>query len=100
MGDHQGHDRPRLDGRYGRLPRARQGGDGPSAQPQRRPGDVWPVPEKITDAVLDALSDHEKHSMPLLEDEAMGRQFTLLLFNLLGERGIHDAYSGGRFTDL
>jgi len=38
--------------------------------------------------------------MPLLEDEAMGRQFTLLLFNLLGERGIHDAYSGGRFTDL
>lgn len=30
-------------------------------------------PKKVTDAVLDALSDHEKFSMPLLEDEEIGR---------------------------
>ncbi|WP_255317597.1 hypothetical protein [Cobetia marina] len=30
-------------------------------------------PKKVTDAMLDALSDHEKLSMPLLEDEETGR---------------------------
>lgn len=29
-------------------------------------------PKKFTDALLDALSDHEKLSMPLLEDEETG----------------------------
>ena len=43
-------------------------------------------PKKVTDAVLDALSDHEKLSMPLLEDEATGRQFALLILKLLAGR--------------
>lgn len=43
-------------------------------------------PKKVTDAVLDALSDHEKLSMPLLEDEETGRQFALLVLKLLAGR--------------
>ena len=43
-------------------------------------------PKKVTDAVLDALSDHEKLSMPLLEDEETGRQFALLILKLLARR--------------
>ena len=43
-------------------------------------------PKKVTDAVLDALSDHEKLSMPLLEDEETGRQFALLILKLLAGR--------------
>lgn len=38
---------------------------------------------KVTDAVFDALSDHEVLSMPLLEDEKTGRQFALLSLRLL-----------------
>lgn len=45
-------------------------------------------PKKVTDAVLDALSDHEKLSMPLLEDEATGRQFALLILKLLAGREV------------
>ncbi|WP_431025626.1 type I restriction endonuclease subunit R [Halomonas sp. H5] len=48
-------------------------------------------PKKVTDAVLDALSDHEKLSMPLLEDEETGRQFALLILKLLAGRS-------GRYT--
>ncbi|WP_355660382.1 type I restriction endonuclease subunit R [Halomonas salifodinae] len=40
-------------------------------------------PKKVTDAVLDALSDHEKLSMPLLDDEETGRQFAFLILKLL-----------------
>lgn len=43
-------------------------------------------PKKVTDAVLDALSDHEKLSMPLLEDEESARQFALLILKILAVR--------------
>ena len=48
-------------------------------------------PKKVTDAVLDALSDHEKLSMPLLEDEETGRQFALLILKLLAGRSNRDS---------
>ncbi|MDT0502579.1 type I restriction endonuclease [Halomonas sp. PAR7] len=48
-------------------------------------------PKKVTDAVLDALSDHEKLSMPLLEDEETGRQFALLILKLLAGRSSCDS---------
>lgn len=51
-------------------------------------------PKKVTDAVLDALSDHEKLSMPLLEDEDTGRQFALLIPKLLGGRSGRDSQTG------
>ncbi len=47
-------------------------------------------PKKFTDAVLDALSDHEKLSMPLLEDEETSRQFALLISKLLAGRSGRD----------
>lgn len=40
----------------------------------------------VTDVVLDAMSDHEKLSMPLLENEEIGRQFALLILKLLAGR--------------
>ncbi|WP_221621147.1 hypothetical protein [Halomonas sp. YLB-10] len=43
-------------------------------------------PKKVTDAVLDAFSEHEKLSMPLLENEETGRQFTLLILKLIADR--------------
>ncbi|MBZ9539787.1 type I restriction endonuclease subunit R [Modicisalibacter tunisiensis] len=43
-------------------------------------------PKRVTDAVLDAMSDHEKLSMPLLEDEKTGREFALLILKLLAGR--------------
>ncbi|MDZ7852028.1 MAG: hypothetical protein U5L98_05085 [Halomonas sp.] len=43
-------------------------------------------PKRVTDAVLDAMNDHEKLSMPLLEDEETGRQFALLILKLMTER--------------
>ncbi|MGY6566986.1 MAG: type I restriction endonuclease subunit R [Halomonadaceae bacterium] len=49
-------------------------------------------PKKVTDAVLDALSDHEKLSMPLLEDEDTGRQFALLILKLLAGRSEKSEY--------
>ncbi|WP_302140996.1 type I restriction endonuclease subunit R [Halomonas alkalicola] len=52
-------------------------------------------PKKVTDAVLDALNDHEKLSMPLLEDEETGRKFALLILKLLaGRGGFADAHFG------
>ncbi|XKF14940.1 DEAD/DEAH box helicase family protein [Halomonas sp. BLK-85] len=44
-------------------------------------------PKRVTDAVLDAITDHEKLSMPLLENEETGRQFALLILKLLAGRG-------------
>jgi len=41
------------------------------------------LPKKVTDAVLDAMGDHEKLSMPLLENEDAGRQFALLILRML-----------------
>lgn len=49
-------------------------------------------PKKVTDAVLDALSDHEKLSMPLLENEETGRQFALLILKLLTVRSGKSEY--------
>lgn len=43
-------------------------------------------PKQVTDAVLNAMNDHEKLSMPLLEDEKTGREFALLILNLLAGR--------------
>jgi type I restriction enzyme R subunit len=43
-------------------------------------------PKRVTDAVLDAMNDHEKLSMPLLENEETGRQFALLILKLLAGR--------------
>ncbi|MDR5862438.1 DEAD/DEAH box helicase family protein [Halomonas campisalis] len=51
-------------------------------------------PKKVTDAVLDAMSDHEKLSMPLLEDEETGRQFALLILKLLAGRTGGDVQPG------
>jgi len=51
-------------------------------------------PKRVTDAVLDALSDHEKLSMPLLEDEERGKQFALLILKLLAGRAGRDAQTG------
>ncbi|MBG57934.1 MAG: restriction endonuclease subunit R [Porticoccus sp.] len=44
-------------------------------------------PKKVTDAVLDAMNDHEKMSLPLLADEERGRQFALLILRLLATGG-------------
>jgi len=41
------------------------------------------LPQKVTDAVLDAMGDHEKLSMPLLESEEAGRRFTLTILRML-----------------
>lgn len=49
------------------------------------------LPNKVTDAVLDALSDHEKLYMPPLEDEK-GEQFTLLILKLSAGRGGRNEY--------
>ncbi|MBR9880916.1 MAG: hypothetical protein GYB17_15620 [Gammaproteobacteria bacterium] len=49
------------------------------------------LPNKVTDAVLDALSDHEKLCMPPLEDEK-GEQFTLLILKLSAGRGGRNEY--------
>lgn len=51
-------------------------------------------PKKVTDAVLDALSDHEKLSMPLLEDEETGKLFALLIPKLLAGRSGRDSQTG------
>jgi type I restriction enzyme R subunit len=51
-------------------------------------------PKRVTDAVLDAMSDHEKLSMPLLEDEEIGRQFALLILKLLVGRASKDEQPG------
>ncbi|WP_191236789.1 hypothetical protein [Cobetia marina] len=48
-------------------------------------------PKKVTDAMLDALSDHEKIRMPLLEDEETGRQFALVIQKLLAGRSSNDS---------
>lgn len=50
--------------------------------------------KKVIDAVFDALSDHEKLSMPLLGDEETGRQFALLIPKLLAGRLGKDAQLG------
>ncbi|WP_438766583.1 type I restriction endonuclease subunit R [Kushneria sp. TE3] len=50
-------------------------------------------PRRVTDAVLDAMSDHEKLSMPLLEKEEAGREFALLVLKLLAGRVNQDRSS-------
>lgn len=41
------------------------------------------LPKKVTDAVLDALGDQEKLSLPLLESEEAHWKFTLEVLRLL-----------------
>lgn len=43
-------------------------------------------PKRVADAVLDAIGDNEKLSMPILESEETGRQFALLILQLLAGR--------------
>lgn len=43
-------------------------------------------PKRITDTVLNAMSDHEKFSMPLLEIDTAGEKFALLILYLLPGR--------------
>ncbi|MDR5899985.1 DEAD/DEAH box helicase family protein [Halomonas vilamensis] len=49
-------------------------------------------PKRVTDAVIDAMSDHEKLTMPVLENEETGKQFALLILKLLAGRDT-DRYS-------
>jgi len=51
-------------------------------------------PKRITDAVLDSMSDHEKHSMPLQEGEETGKQFALLILKRLAGRLIRNEQAG------
>lgn len=53
-------------------------------------------PKKVTDAVLDALSDHEKISTLSVEDEETGRQFSLLILKLLTGRWNHEIHARKR----
>jgi len=43
-------------------------------------------PKRVADAVLDAIGDNEKLSMPILENDETGRQFALLILQLLAGR--------------
>ena len=43
-------------------------------------------PKQVSDAVLDAIGDQEKLSVPVLESEETGRQFALLILRLLAGR--------------
>ncbi|MCK0744268.1 hypothetical protein [Chromohalobacter nigrandesensis] len=52
--------------------------------------------KKVTDAVLGSMSDQEKLSMPLLENEEAGRQFALLILKLLAGRADEKYSSKGR----
>ncbi|WBF16926.1 hypothetical protein [Halomonas elongata] len=52
-------------------------------------------PEKVPDAVLYVLSDHEKQSMPQLGDEETGRRFALLILKLLAGRSSNASYRRG-----
>ncbi|WP_447529518.1 type I restriction endonuclease subunit R [Vreelandella sp. TE19] len=51
-------------------------------------------PKKVTDAVIDALGDQETLSMPVLENEEMGRQFAQLILKLLVGRGACNVQPG------
>ena len=43
-------------------------------------------PKRVADAVLDAIGDQEKLSVPILENDETGRQFALLILQLLAGR--------------
>ncbi|WP_240493108.1 hypothetical protein [Kushneria phosphatilytica] len=43
-------------------------------------------PKRVEQAIIDAISDHEKLSMPLLENEKTGQEFSLLILKLLAGR--------------
>lgn len=47
-------------------------------------------PKRVADAVLDAIGDQEKLSVPILESEKTGRQFALLILQLLAGRNQPD----------
>ncbi|WFE68184.1 hypothetical protein P8S54_08145 [Thiomicrospira sp. R3] len=40
-------------------------------------------PKRVIDTVLDAMTDHEKLSMEVLENPDVGRRFAMLLLKLL-----------------
>jgi type I restriction enzyme R subunit len=43
-------------------------------------------PRRLIDVVLDAMQDNEKLSMQVLEDDAKGREFAMLILDLLAGR--------------
>jgi hypothetical protein len=45
------------------------------------------VPKTVTDAVLDALDYNETRSGPILDSDETGRQFALVILQLLAGRG-------------
>ena len=40
-------------------------------------------PKRVTDTVLDAMTDHEKLAMQVLDSPEKGREFALLILRLL-----------------
>jgi type I restriction enzyme R subunit len=40
-------------------------------------------PKRVVDTVLDAMTDHEKLSLEVLDNEDAGRQFALLVLKIL-----------------
>lgn len=40
-------------------------------------------PKRVVDTVLDAMTDHEKLSLEVLDNEAFGRKFALLVLKML-----------------
>jgi type I restriction enzyme R subunit len=44
-------------------------------------------PKRVADAVLDAIGDNESLSVPILDNAETGRQFALLILQLLAARG-------------
>src|SRR5690554_2106260 len=47
-------------------------------------------PKRLTDLVLDSMTDHEKLSMEILESEPKQRAFALLILSLLSGKGSVD----------
>jgi type I restriction enzyme R subunit len=45
------------------------------------------LPAKVKEAVMDAMNDQETLTMPLLENEETGRQFAMLILQMLVESG-------------
>ncbi|MDT8879425.1 DEAD/DEAH box helicase family protein [Halomonas saccharevitans] len=53
-------------------------------------------PKKVEDAVMDAMSDQEKLSLPLLNDSETGREFALLILKLLAGRSNYGGAHPGK----
>jgi type I restriction enzyme, R subunit len=52
-------------------------------------------PKRVIDAVLDAMTDHEKLSLEVLDNENAGRRFALLVLQILTAANINFSKGGG-----